>query len=192
LEIRSFKEARMGIASEVMKLAPKVRRIAMALSRKNSAFSADDLAQEAFVALISAFKRFDPSRQVNFQSYSATRLRGAMFDAMRQSGCRESEELVDDLIPDMPFKEMRSAESREMIIRFSRFLHIAMSKLGKIEKDVVRLRYMQGLSVRDVAKLLGVSIATVSRTERRALENLRSMFETTNFGRNLDVLGVRP
>jgi len=178
----------MGIASEITRLAPKVKRIAKALSKKNSAFSADDLAQEAFVALVCAFKRFDPSKQVDFESYSATRIRGAMLDAMRQSGCREFEELEYDEQHDLPCSDSRSAESREMIFRFSRFLHVAISKLGKTEATVVHLRYMQGLSVREVAKLLGVSIATVCRTEHRALESLKSMFESTRFGRDLHVL----
>ncbi len=44
----------------------------------------DDLIQEGVLALISAIRRYDPSRGISIQSYTIKRIRGAMYDYLRK------------------------------------------------------------------------------------------------------------
>jgi RNA polymerase sigma-B factor len=63
-------------------------------------------------------------------------------------------------------KEFQSVETR---IDFNK----ALSKLTKIEKWILHLNYMKGVSQRTIAHQLEVSQMTVSRMMKRALEKLR-------------------
>ncbi len=52
--------------------------------RDSSALSRDDLISQAIVGLIDALERFDPSRQVKFETYASVRIRGAVMDMLRK------------------------------------------------------------------------------------------------------------
>lgn len=43
----------------------------------------DDLLQSGFFGLLDALERFDPTRQIKFETYAAVRIRGAMIDYLR-------------------------------------------------------------------------------------------------------------
>lgn len=49
----------------------------------------------------------------------------------------------------------------------------AMKALDDRQKDIIRMRYFENLSQREVAEALGISQMTVSREERKALEAMR-------------------
>ena len=62
-----------------------VKRIAKHLVvRLGSDASFDDLAQDGLIGLMDAARKFDPAVDCTFESYAATRIRGAMFDGLRQ------------------------------------------------------------------------------------------------------------
>ena len=52
-------------------------------------------------------------------------------------------------------------------------LRRAMDSLSGRQREIVRLRYFENLSQREIARRLNVSQMTISREERRALEQLR-------------------
>ena len=54
------------------------------------------------------------------------------------------------------------------------WMEAILSRLGDTEKQLVELRYRQGLGQRDTARRLGVSQMQVSRMERRMLARLRA------------------
>jgi len=56
-------------------------------------------------------------------------------------------------------------------------LREAIDKLPEREKKVLALRYWRGMTQDNVAKVLGVSQVQVSRLERRAVEQLRTLLE---------------
>jgi len=56
-------------------------------------------------------------------------------------------------------------------------LREAIDKLPEREKKVLRLRYWRGMTQDRAAKVLGVSQVQVSRLERRAVEQLRTLLE---------------
>ena len=49
----------------------------------------------------------------------------------------------------------------------------AMALLDDRQKDIIRMRYFENMSQREVAEQLGISQMTVSREERKALETMR-------------------
>ncbi|MGI6240292.1 MAG: sigma-70 family RNA polymerase sigma factor [Christensenellales bacterium] len=55
----------------------------------------------------------------------------------------------------------------------------AMETLTDQQREIIRYRFYDGLSQRDVAGRLGISQMSVSRAERRALQTLRSFMEKT-------------
>lgn len=70
--------------------APLVRRIAGHIaSRLPANVEVDDLIQEGMTGLLDAIKRYKPQPQLSFESYAATRIRGAIYDACRR----------DDVLP---------------------------------------------------------------------------------------------
>lgn len=56
-------------------------------------------------------------------------------------------------------------------------LQQAMEKLPEREATVIKLRYFHGLTQDRVSKVLGVSQVQVSRIEKKALQNLRTLLE---------------
>lgn len=58
----------------------------------------------------------------------------------------------------------------------------AMDALDKRRRDIVRLRYFENRTQREIAERLGVSQMTVSREERRALSELKQALEGVGMG----------
>jgi RNA polymerase sigma factor for flagellar operon FliA len=63
----------------------RVRMIAVKLARElPPSFDVDDLISIGFIGLLDAAERFDPGRNVKFETFSEFRIRGAMLDELRK------------------------------------------------------------------------------------------------------------
>ena len=63
-------------------------------------------------------------------------------------------------------------------------LRRSMQTLTQKQREVIEMRFFENLSQREVARRLGVSQMSISRTERGALAQLRREMETENNGRS--------
>lgn len=52
---------------------------------------------------------------------------------------------------------------------------ILIESLAKGQQDIIVMKFIHGLSDKDIAKILGISRQAVNRTKNRALENLRKI-----------------
>ena len=68
-----------------------------------------------------------------------------------------------------------SADDRFERMERSEWAQWLLSKVGDTERDLLTLRYRDGLGQRETARRLGISQMQVSRLERRALSRLRAM-----------------
>lgn len=79
----------------------------------------------------------------------------------------EGDTQLSDLLgsPDDRFERMERSEWTQWLL----------SKVGDTERELLTLRYRDGLGQRETAKRLGISQMQVSRLERRALSRLRAI-----------------
>lgn len=70
-----------------------------------------------------------------------------------------------DMLPDPKTDENHTVENLD--------LSLALEKLSPMERKIINLRYFEGLTQRQIAKLLDYSQAQISRLERAALIKLR-------------------
>lgn len=68
-----------------------------------------------------------------------------------------------------------SADDRFERMERSEWAQWLLSKVGDAERELLTLRYRDGLGQRETARRLGISQMQVSRLERRALSRLRAM-----------------
>ena len=68
-----------------------------------------------------------------------------------------------------------SADDRFERMERSEWAQWLLSKVGDTERELLTLRYRDGLGQRETAKRLGISQMQVSRLERRALSRLRAI-----------------
>lgn len=74
-------EARNALAEKYLPLVKIVcGRLAVSLPGH---VDKDDLLQSGFFGLLDALERFDPKRQIKFETYAGVRIRGAMLDYLR-------------------------------------------------------------------------------------------------------------
>lgn len=156
-------------------LVPLIARMARRLSR-SYCLDPEDAAQEALLRLVGASRSYDPNRGTRLRTYARIRARGAVIDMARNDARRARE-----LPMPSPAEEVRglresSMESREMLLRFVQYLPEGLSRLGERQRRVLIQRYFRGMSMREAAHILGLSVATVHREEQRALETLRRGF----------------
>lgn len=173
----------------VEKLVPMVKRIAGRF-RPVVYGTADreDLVQEGYVGLLEAASRYEPGRGCSLSTWGARRANGAMLDHIRTLSRRSRERPVDAPTQRQEYawhcaSEHRSPESREMLIRFGRFMRRAWKDLQGPLRDVIRMRFLEGASVRETARSLGCSAATVVRREKKAIQELREGYRSSGYGR---------
>jgi RNA polymerase sigma factor for flagellar operon FliA len=196
-----------------------IDRIARKLaSRTAGAVSPDDLWSAGALGLLDAARRFDPARDVKFETFAAHRIKGAMLDEMRrldhlprrlreqadkleqararlaQALHREptSEELCEagGLDPEelaslqsvtqpaftvLDHLESPATPADEQAERSELLRHMtqAIGQLPERLQLVLSLHYVEGLTYREIAKILEVSEPRVCQLHGEAMAALR-------------------
>jgi RNA polymerase sigma factor FliA len=93
-----------------------VQRIAVTLPNN---ISRDDLRSLGMIGLYDALEKFDPSRDLKFDTYASFRVRGAILDGLRKEdwlprGTREKAKKVEAAIEKLEQKLMRNATPEEV------------------------------------------------------------------------------
>lgn len=164
------------------------RRLVWKIARKfaRNPIELEDFFQIGCIGLIKASRKFDPSTGNAFSSYAVPLIRGEIRHYLRDHGHilklsrnlaekpsvwsfdrllpgYEDDSLLDHLIaPD-------HSEDRETI-------EVVLDEIAKLPhryRSILRLRYLEGKSSREICTTLGVSQVTVTRWCHKGLEIVR-------------------
>lgn len=139
-----------------------------------NAEEARDLAQEVFVRL---YRRLDAcTNDETFVPWLIQIARNAAIDRLRRIKARPQgvgtpvEEMWDLASPEPgPEEHLRTTRRRDLV-------HRALAKLSRINREIILLKEIQGMSLESIAELLKVPIGTVkSRSNRARIELAREI-----------------
>src|SRR5687768_4124154 len=104
----------------VRRFAPMVKRMAHHLAaRLPASVQIDDLLQAGLIGLMDAAGRFDEEQGVQFETFAAQRVRGAMLDELRSSdwlprGVRKTQRQIDTAMSRLEQRLGRAAQETEI------------------------------------------------------------------------------
>lgn len=198
-------------------------------------FDEEDLISVGIIGLLEAIDRFDPERNVKFETFASLRIKGAIIDELRRIGWmprtvhekvkkleearltlfkklgrdptdeevmthlnlsqKDYEKLLEDarvltLFPldslleledeEVPIKEVvgdptqvsvgQAIEEEELVEDLAK----AISELPERERTVITLYYYEGLTLKEIGEVLGVSEARVCQLHSSAILKLRT------------------
>lgn len=130
--------------------------------------TAEDIAASAFHRLLDAQQAGRaPTENVRAWLYQVTR--NLIIDHTRRQKHRDHAPLTETIA--LPADTETAVDQ---LLRAER-AHDAILRLNERQREVIILRFLQGLDVDDVASILKVSAGAVKTLQHRALENLRQM-----------------
>lgn len=147
---------------------------ALAARLTGSAEEADDLVQETWVAAL----RRPPTSDGPVRPWLATVVRNTLRQRYRKGAARRSRE--EDRAPEegsvpAPEEWLERLESQELVSRLVR-------DLPADQREVVLLRYHEGLNSREISTRLGVPAGTVRWRLKAALDDLRARLDREHDG----------
>jgi RNA polymerase sigma factor for flagellar operon FliA len=145
-----------------------------------------DLVSYGLLGLIGAIERYDPARDVKFESYAMARIKGQFIDGeIARSSIAALDELwtvsgsgggsdqvalidtiEDESAPD-PQGTLSVTEQKEALAD-------AIARLPEREKLVVTLYYYEELTLREIGEVLGVTESRVSQLHTKAILRLKA------------------
>lgn len=140
---------------------------------------AEDVSQETFIKVWKSLKKFDKTKK--FKPWLYRIAKNAAIDYLRQRKIflsvenlhDEEGENTDNFFIDpkpLPLDVVASLENKEAILRI-------VDSLPKIYAVVLKLYYLEGFSLPEIAEILSESIDTVKSKHRRALIRIRKLLE---------------
>ncbi len=139
---------------------------------------AADATQEVFARALRKLHRFDPSREIRPWLYRlATR---EIRDQARKARVRRTHEAegaqegTPMLDADSATEPLLAKERRELVER-------ELRKLPESSRSILVLRYFQGLSQSEVARVLGLPRTTIQSRLRRGLDELRDRLRVSGY-----------
>ena len=141
--------------------------------------ASEDITQDIFVRLVESKQSYQPDKPFKPWLYQIARNR--IYDELRKKKrwsllwfqSNEKTELNQKLgtLPDASLSPRETLNQEQL----NRILLRGIQSLDNRSRDMVILRYIQGLSVREVAEILGVPEGTVHSGTHRALETLQKI-----------------
>ncbi len=129
--------------------------------------AAEDIAAAAFHKLLISVQKGHMPVTPRAWLYQVTR--NLIIDHARRQRHRDHTPLTDTLT--VPANVESTVEA---LLRAER-AHEAILRLKERQRNVIILRYLQGLDVSEVAAILNVSVGAIKTLQHRALENLRQL-----------------
>ncbi|AGK97973.1 sigma-70 family RNA polymerase sigma factor [Clostridium pasteurianum] len=148
----------------------------------------DDILQMCHVGLIKAAQKFDKTKGYTFSTYALslmygyvlnTILRDKYYPSAERNGSLNSHVLSLDInVNNSMDKEVTYKDAimdkQEFYTEFTGILvRTALEKLPSKHREVIKLRYFQGKTQMQIAKLFGTSQTTIGRFEKEGLTKLR-------------------
>ena len=145
---------------------------------------AEDLAQEGFLRVFQRLRSYDPERK--FSSWFFQVLRNLTIDYLRVNRIPTSslDELTEDghaagVVVD---RDSASPEDQAGQTELAGVMARALAKLRPEYRDVVVLRYQEGLTQPEIAEALGIPSGTVKTNLHRARKELAEILVSEGFG----------
>lgn len=173
-EERHIENARRGEAASFGALyttyvAPIYRFIALKVKTKQEA---EDLTHEVFVSAWKNIKHYR-KRGHPFSSWLYEIARNKVIDHYRTKKNHASLEAID---PDAMGEESTILESLDISIQ-STMVHQAIRRLPEEHQTIIILRFVEDLSPKEIAEVLGKSEGTIRVAQHRALHALRELLQ---------------
>lgn len=130
----------------------------------NNASDAEDAVHDAFIKIAENMKKISDPVCPKTQSYVVTIVENKAIDLYRRKQRRETLPLEEELLGSVDTPEPLGLT--ECIV-----------KLPPSYRQVILLKYHQGLSCKEIAALLGMSLPAVQKLDQRAKEKLRQLAE---------------
>jgi RNA polymerase sigma factor for flagellar operon FliA len=137
--------------SLVRQYTPLVKRIAHhMIARLPASVQLDDLVQAGMMGLLDAASRFDEAQGIQFETFAAQRVRGAMLDELRESdwlprSARKAQRDIDTAMQKVQQRERRAATesevAREMNVPLSQYQQLLSDARGS---QLVHIDELQG------------------------------------------------
>lgn len=144
----------------VLRYTQLVRRIAVQASGLYSSFAQlDDIIQEGLLVLLNAVDKFEPEKNVKFETYVSTRLRGMIVDLARRQ----------DWLP---------RQVRQKAVRLNRAIDELSAKLGRAPTSSEAAEYM-GLTREQYDSLLSETAMSSLVSFEAVLDSCGSTMEKT-------------
>ena len=136
----------------------------------------DDLIQDGNLMVVESINDFDPSKGVHFLGYIKSKLRFMYLNkhkirvhsSLNKTIGEGSVEIVDLLVSEGKDIVQMLADDEDLNI-----LKRTMDKLTKRQRQVIELYYIEGMSMVDIAGLLGLSYRTIINTKVVSLDKLK-------------------
>jgi len=135
---------------------------------------ADDVAQEALLAIFTALPRYEVRHDVPFRAFAFTITMRKIVDAQRAAARDRTYPVAQP--PDRPCPDENQPEQHALAAEQAVRLRQLMQPLAPQQRAILSLRIVVGLNANDTARALGMSAAAVRVAQHRALRVLRSQF----------------
>jgi RNA polymerase sigma factor (sigma-70 family) len=124
----------------------------------------DEIRSAAYMGLVDAARKFDPSRNVPFGAYARTRIVGEIKDhlrfLMKKASCRET---VDDF---------EAPESRDAFCTEDFFVFVD-EVLGSFHGKIMRMYYIENRTLMEIGVSMGVSESRISQIIKKCHRRLK-------------------
>ncbi len=132
---------------------------------------AEELAQEVFVKAYLALDSFDPSRK--FSSWLFKIAHNASIDVLRKKrlptvALETEEERILDPLAVVPDRRTESPASRVERGELARAIEIALGRLRPAYREMMILRFQEGMAYEEIAEVTGLPLGTVKTHLHRA------------------------
>ena len=144
-------------------------------SRTRDRATAEDVTSEVFHKALANLARYE-WRGISFVAWLLRIAANAVVDQAKRSAreflsLEDPAELPGD--PGLQDSELRAIENRAKLFRL-------VQQLPEAQRDVVRQRFVEQRSIREIAETLGKSEGAIKQLQLRALERLRAQMEASH------------
>jgi RNA polymerase sigma factor (sigma-70 family) len=164
-----------GVAFGALVEADLGAMVRLAAVVSGNAADAEDIVQEALTKALQSLRRFDETRPfrpwfaaiVANQARNWKRSRGRRLRLVQRIAAQAQlpERFVEEIV-------LEADEGSRVVA--------ALQALDQHDREILALRFLVGLSERESADALGLALGTVKSRTSRALERMRTQWETTN------------
>lgn len=128
---------------------------------------AEEVMQEAFIRVWKHASRWDPARKTRFTTWFYRVVTNLCYDVGRKRKPQEKVEILETIA-----SEEASAENVIAVDQRSKQVKIALEELPQRQKTAIMLCYFQGLSNREAAEVMEVSLNALESYLVRGRRNL--------------------